>query len=216
VAAGRRRGTCAAPVGDQESCIAVFVLARRTPSRNFERTSETGADLWTLPLDLGDLEHPKPGIPEPFLRTPSDERSPAFSPDGRWIAYQSDESGRYEVYVQPFPGPGGKAQISTNGGMFPIWSRNARELFFETPDGRITVADYTAQGDSFVPAKPRLWSDQQILSTRTILSLDLAPDGRRFAVLAIPGAPSEEKGNVHVTFLMNFFDELRRHGPVTK
>jgi serine/threonine-protein kinase len=89
-----------------------------------------GWDLWTLALDVSDPDHPKPGKPQPFLRTPSSEAFPAVSPDGRWIGYQSDESGRGEVYVRPFPGPGGKWQISNTGGRRPVWSHNGRELFF--------------------------------------------------------------------------------------
>ena len=93
---------------------------------------DTGFDLWTLPLDVSDPEHPKPGKPELFLGTPFNEQEPAFSPDGRWIAYTSNESGRNEVYVRPFPGGApsgsGKWQISTGGGAHPIWSRNGREL----------------------------------------------------------------------------------------
>ena len=117
----------------------------------------------TLPLDTSDPDHPKPGKPEPFLGTPSDENVPMFSPDGRWIAYRSNESGTDEIYVRPFPaGRGGKWQISTGGGLYPIWSNNGRELFYETPDYRIMVVDYTVSGDSFVPGKPRLWSDKQI------------------------------------------------------
>ncbi len=108
-----------------------FPDGRRLAYHEFD--PETGCDLWTLPLDVSDPDHPKPGKPELFLRTPSNERYPAVSPDGRWIAYQSDESGRYEVYVRPFPGPGGKWQISNSGGMLPIWSRNGRELFFQNP-----------------------------------------------------------------------------------
>ena len=93
---------------------------------------------------MSDPDHPKPGKPELFLRTPFDETEPAFSPDGRWIAYASNESGRYEVYVRPFPGGApsgsGKWQISTGGGFHPIWSRDGRELFYETlSDNRIMV-----------------------------------------------------------------------------
>ena len=74
-----------------------------------ETNPETGFDLWTLPLDLTDPDHPKPGKPEPFLRTPADERVPRFSPDGRWIAFRSNESGNNEIYVRPFPaGTGGR------------------------------------------------------------------------------------------------------------
>src|SRR5207249_3264593 len=84
---------------------------------------------------------------------------PTFSPDGRWIAYRSDESGRDETYVRPFPGPGGKWQISTGGGTNPTWSRTRHELFYGTPDQRIMVAPYTVEGDSFRAEKPRLWSE---------------------------------------------------------
>src|SRR6202030_1842180 len=65
-----------------------------------------------------------------FLRTPFNETAPRFSPDGRWLAYSSDESGRREIYVQPYPGPGGKRQISTEGGTEPVWNPDGRELFY--------------------------------------------------------------------------------------
>jgi len=176
----------------------------------YQTDPETSFDIWTLPLDLSDPDHPKPGKPEPFLRTPAQELRPAFSPDGRWIAYTSDESGRYEIYVRPYPGPGGKWQISTTGGNPPIWSRDGRELFFETLDNRIMVTDYTVTGSSFVSGKPRLWSETQIRATGAVANLDLAPDGKRFAVFPMPDPNAEETGSVHVTFLLNFFDELKR------
>ncbi len=187
-----------------------------------ERPVDTLFDLWTLPLDVSDPEHPKPGKPELFLRTPLMEREPAYSPDGRWIAYASNESGRFEVYVRPFPGgaPSGsvKWQISTGGGRSPIWSRDGPELFYKSLDNRIMVAAYTAKADSFVPDKPRLWSDAQILDPGPGVqwSLDLAPDGKRFAVFPRPQAASEQKGSIHVTVLLNFFDELRRKLPPRK
>jgi Tol biopolymer transport system component len=172
-------------------------------------------DLWTLPLDTSDAEHPKPAKPEPFLRTPATETYPAFSPDGHWMAYQSDESGQVEIYVRPFPGPGGKWQISTRGGQYPMWSQKNQELFYESLDSHIMVADYTGNAGSFDPGKPRLWSDREILSNG-IKNLDLAPDGKRFAVFPLPEAKDQGKGSVHVTFLLNFFDELRRRVPVSK
>jgi serine/threonine-protein kinase len=180
-----------------------------------ETNPDTGQDIWTLPLDLSDPDHPKPGKPELFLRTPTNELLPAFSPDGRWIAYRSDELETSEIFVRPYPGPGGKTQISTGGGLYAIWSSSGRELFFETPDNRIMVVDYTANGDSFIPGKPRLWSDKQIFYPG-VVNLTLAPDGKRFAVFPMPEAMGGEKGSVHVTFLLNFFDELRRRVPVTK
>jgi Tol biopolymer transport system component/predicted Ser/Thr protein kinase len=178
---------------------------------------ETGLDLWTLPLDLGDPEHPKAGTPEAFLRTMADEWEPAFSPDGRWVAYLSTATGVNEVYVQPFPGPGGKWLISTGGGRHPIWSRNGRELFYQAPDYRIMVATYTAKGDSFAADKPRPWAPTQILEPNALYwNLDLAPDGKRFVVAARPEATGGQKGSVHVTVLLNFFDELRRRVPADK
>ena len=176
----------------------------------------SGGDLWTLALDLSDPDHPKPGKPQPFLRTPSNEVFPAVSPDGLWIAYQSDESGRYEVYVRPFPPGPGRWPISNAGGQLPVWSRKSRELFFQNPDHRIMVADYTATSDSFMPGKTHLWSDQRLQDVGLNLNYDLAPDGKSFAILPELKAPPEEKGNVHVTFLLNFFDELRRRAPVGK
>jgi serine/threonine-protein kinase len=179
----------------------------------YEVNSGTGNDLWTLPLDLTDPDHPKPGKPEPFLRTPNIETLPRFSPDGRWIAYLSNESGSSEIYVRPFPNAsGGRWQISSDGGLYAIWSNNGRELFYETMENRIMVVDYSVEGGSFVPGKPRLWSDKQLFYAGNS-NLDLAPDGKRFAVLALPETPPDEKGTVHVTMLLNFFDELKRRIP---
>jgi serine/threonine-protein kinase len=182
---------------------------------------DTAFHLWTLPLDISDPERPKPGKPELFLRTPFNEAEPAFSPDGRWIAYTSSESGSNEVYVRPFPGGAssgsGKWQIS-NGGGHPIWSRDGRELFYETPDNRIMAATYTAKGDSFAADKPRSWSNTQIMDLfgTGIWNLDLSPDGKRFAAIPRPEATAEQKRSVHVMVLLNFFDELRRRVPVGK
>ena len=181
-----------------------------------EISPETGFDIWTLPLDMNDPDHPKPGKPELFLRTPATELVPAFSPNGRWIAYRSDESGTNEIYVRPFPdGSRGKWQISTGGGLFAIWSNDGRELFYETLDNRIMVVDYTVNGDSFGFGKPRLWCDKQIFYPG-FLNLDLAPDGKRFAVFPMPEDQGGEKGSARLTFLLNFFDELKRRLPAVK
>jgi len=181
-----------------------------------EGVDQSRYGLSTLPLDLSEPEHPKAGKSEVFLSN-GNNSYPSFSPDGRWIAYLSNESGSLDIYVRPFPGPGGKWQIST-GGAFPIWSRNGRELFYETPfDNRIMVTEYTAPGDSFLAGKPRPWSDRQIFNTGTaVTNLDLAPDGKRFAVLQRPDAADESKGSAHVIFLLNFLDELRRRVPAGK
>ena len=117
-----------------------------------------------------------------------------------------------EVYVRPFPADpaGGKWQISSGGGNYPLWSRNGRELFYLGPNG-IMVVSYTAKGASFVPDKPRLWSDHRIFNAFGSKNYDLAPDGKRFAVLELP--EREQKPETHATILLNFFDEVRRRAP---
>jgi hypothetical protein len=84
------------------------------------------------------------------------EIEPAFSPDGRWLAYVSNESRNAEVYVRPFPGPGGRWQVSTGGGYLPTWSRNGKELFFRQGRRSIMGVSYTVRNDVFQPDKPRL------------------------------------------------------------
>ena len=179
-----------------------------------EQDSKTTYDVWTVPIE-SDGAGMRAGKPEVFLQTPADERSPGFSPDGRWLAYSSNESGTPQVYVRAFPDKGGKWQISNNGGVHPMWSRG--DLFFETPDQHIMAAAYTVKGDSFVAGKPRLWSEKPITGSVTNKNLDLAPDGKRIAALmpATEAKGSQEAQN-HVVFLMNFFDELRRTVPLGK
>jgi serine/threonine-protein kinase len=172
---------------------------------------ETGIDILILPLDLTDPDHPKPGTPQPLLTSPAAERYAAFSPDGQWIAYASDESSRQEVYVRRVTEPGGKWQISTSGGNMPMWSRQGQQIFYVV-GGRIMVADYEVTGNSFVRHNPRLWSPAQVFDPGYLI-LDLAPDAKRFAVFVNPAPPTENPATVHVTFLLHFFDELRRRVP---
>ena len=156
------------------------------------------------------IEGDAPNEPTPFLDGPFDETHPAFSPDGRWLAYASNESGRFEVYVRPFSGAEGKWQISTDGGTYPTWSPKRNELFFYHTAGRIMVAAYTSESESFRAAKPRLWSEAARWDDLTRRSRDFAlhPDGDRFAVFS-PGESEENK----LTFIFNFFDELERLAP---
>jgi len=177
----------------------------------------TGFDLWTVALDVSDPDHPKAGKPELFLRTPFNERDPVFSPDGRWIAYTSNESGPRELYVRPFPGPGGKWQISTEGALYPRWHPSGHTLFYESASAdRILAADYTATSDSFSASKPRVWASLPMINNSGNVNLDVAPDGKRFAVFPAPDAKESAQGSVHVTFLLNFLDELRRRIPAGK
>lgn len=166
-----------------------------------------GTEIWTLPLDLTDPEHPKPGKPELFLRAEDTVSNVAFSPDGRWLAY-SGVNASNEVFVRPFPGPGGKWQISSGGGGRVVWSRNGRELFYRVQsgvNGVVHVVDYKVQGDTFVASQPRVWLQWQLRNA----PVDLAPDGKRF-VVAMDADAGEQKASTHAVFLFNFFDELRR------
>jgi serine/threonine-protein kinase len=163
-------------------------------------------DIFIAPFE-GDSKHPRLGKAELFLGTQYDERHPVFSPDGRWIAYQSDESGPFQIYVRPFPGPGGRWQVSTGGGLFPTWSPS-RELLFETsPDSRVMASPYAAQGDSFTSSVPRLWSESHLFPMGLQLNYDLAPDGKRLAAIV---AADEATPVSQLTLLVNFGDELRR------
>jgi Tol biopolymer transport system component len=180
-----------------------------------ENDPQTGMDLWILPMEGNETSGWKPGKPTAFLKSPSNEVEPAFSPDGKWLAYQSSESGRSEVYVRPFPGPGGKWQVSTGGGSYPTWSRNRKELFYRTAEFGFMVAAYAVAGDSFRAEKPRQWSPGLVPARGTARTFDLHPDGRRFAVLKDAEQQAEEKRD-KVVFIENFFDELRRVAPAGK
>jgi len=173
---------------------------------------DTSWDIMTLAVGGDEKSGWKVGEPEPFLNTPFSERSPAFSPDGRWLAYTSDESRNFEVYVRPFPGPGGKWQISTGGGDFPRWSRNGKELLYCAGDNRIMVAKYATSGDSFHADRPQIWSPGQFNCNGFVPEFDLHPDGKRLAVLKASGTGEVLKGD-KVSFIFNFFDELRRKVP---
>jgi serine/threonine protein kinase len=101
---------------------------------------QTGSDLWILPVH-GNKK------PVPFLKTPFEERNGQFSPDGKWVAYESNESGRFEIYVQPFPGPGRKVPISSNGGAQPRWNKNGKEIFYVSLDSKLTAAPVKVSPD---------------------------------------------------------------------
>jgi serine/threonine-protein kinase len=180
-----------------------------------EVNSQGDGDILILPIEGDETSGFKPGTPTVFLRTPFNEGSPMFSPDGRWIAYISNESGRNEIYVRPFPGPGGKWQISAEGGDDPTWSRVRPELLFANGNTlQLWVSSYATAGESFRADKPRLWSAATFAERPRAPSrdLDLHPDGQRFAVAAAVRPDSIVKVD-HVVLVQNFFDELRRVAP---
>jgi hypothetical protein len=166
-------------------------------------------------LHQNHLNHPQLGKAEPFVESKYITIEPAFSPDGRWLAYFSAEPGREGLWVRPFPGPGSGWRVWSGAGGYPIWSRNGRELLFLADRQRVMVVDYTARGDSFVAGQPQPWSEKSLLNLGSppVYTYDLAPAGKRFAVVLYPDGTADEKPVTHVTFLLNFFDELRHRVP---
>ena len=168
----------------------------------------TGADLWVVPMAGDDR------TPSVFLKTPFNEAWGAFSPDGRWVAYQSNESGPSEIYVRPFvppvaagtaagPGPtGGQWQVSTAGGVFPVWRPDGKELYYLNPEGAMMAATITVTGSTLAPGAPVVLFPTRILgggaSPDWVGRYDVAPDGRFLinTVLDVDAAP--------ITLLMNW------------
>ena len=166
-----------------------------------EANPDTGNDLWVL--RLGDRKA------QPFLRTRFSEATPRFSPDGRWLAYVSDESGRNEIYVQPYPGPGGKWQISTEGGTEPVWNRNGRELFYRS-GSKMMAVDVTTQ-PSFAAGNPRmLFQGDYVPAANPVTNYDVSPDGQRFLMLK----PVEQAAApTQIVVVQNWFEELKQKVP---
>jgi Tol biopolymer transport system component len=133
-------------------------------------SSKTDYDLWSLPL-FGDRK------PFAVAQTTFAEDEGRFSPDGRWITFQSNETGRNEIYIQPFPGPGPKVQVSAGGGTSPRWPRAGRELFYVGPDNRVMAVAVAERGSSVSANTPL-----GLLTLREGDSYDVSPDGQRFLV----------------------------------
>ena len=180
-----------------------------------ERSDRTAWDLMILPMDGDDASGWKPGTPTAFRNSSSSEREPMFSPDGRWIAYWSNESGLgYEVYVRPFANPNVVWQITTGGGEHPTWSRTARELFYSL-NGQIWVMSFQVDGDSFRAETPRLLAETHFVERAQNRMFDVHPDGNRF-VLAVDANAAAGAGEHKAVFVFDFFNELRRFASVTK
>jgi serine/threonine-protein kinase len=175
----------------------------------------TGEGMLVLPLDTSDPDHPKPGKPGSVASAQGAFHYGAFSPDGRWLAIASAEANSYQVYVRPYPAvsAGGKWQISTVPGRYPVWSRKGHELFYETMDGHVMVTNYTTKGDTFTPGTPRRWTETPLVSIGAYPNFDMSPDGQRIVAMVAPDAWPREKGPIHAIFLVNVFDELKRKLP---
>jgi serine/threonine-protein kinase len=140
-----------------------------------------------------------------IISSSAQEIAPAFSPDGRWIAYVSDESGRDEIYVSPSSKEGGKLQISTNGGTEPLWSPDGRELFYRVGQAMTAVPVETIP--SFRHGKPKKLFDKLFYSSGYSTVYDIHPDGDRFLMIKTPEGWEGSQINV----VLNWFEELKRH-----
>ena len=156
---------------------------------------KTRSDLWVLPL-AGDRK------PKPFVQTEFDEGNGQFSPDGRWVAYASNESGRFEVYVQPFPGPGPKWQVSTSGGILPKWRRDGKELFY--PQGDSVMSVEVKAGAQFEASAPRTLFQGQTVPQAVLIHQGhhyaVTADGKRFLFVK----PKGEAITAPITVVLNW------------
>ena len=150
-------------------------------------SAKTARDIWAVPLD---------GDRKPFVvvQTGFEETAGRFSPDGHWIAYTSNESGRNEVYVQPFPGPGRNWQISTGGGNPPQWRDDGREIFYAAPDNRMMAVSVRINGSIIEAGTP------VALFTRRGSQYTASPDGQRF----LSNTPLEEASTPPITVVLNW------------
>ena len=162
-----------------------------------EEHPTTGFDLWVMPPD-GDQ------TPRSFFATPATETHLHFSPNGRWVAYMSTESGRAEVYVRPFPGPGGAIPISTDGGSLPVWSADGRELFYRNGETMMVVSVDT--GVRFTAGTPEILFDGAYNNTNN--DYDVSDDGRFLMVRPDPNATANR-----LQVVLNWVEELKARVP---
>jgi Tol biopolymer transport system component len=161
----------------------------------------TRDDLWVLPM-TGTRK------PELFLQTDFSERQAQFSPDGKWIAYSSDESGEYEIYVLPFPssGPGGKSRISSGGGAMPRWRGDGRELFYVTPDSKMMAVDVTP-GTALRFGTPRMLFQSNIVSAAIAFHrYAVTSDGQRFLI----NSRQSDENTAYLTVVLNALSGLKK------
>jgi Tol biopolymer transport system component len=173
-----------------------------------EQTSAQQWDLMVLSLDVSGSGW-KAGPATRVLSKLAQRPTAVFSPDGKWLAYTSNESGRSEVFVRSFPGPGAHWQVSTSGGWVPTWSRRRNELVYLSllPDSHLMVVSYTIEGDTFRAGPPQAWSEHPIGGRPTARSFDLHPDGDR---IVASGDPTTTPNVDKVVLVSNVLDDVRR------
>jgi dipeptidyl aminopeptidase/acylaminoacyl peptidase len=161
---------------------------------------KTKMDVWVLPV-TGSGE----AKPFPVVRTEAKETAGRLSPDGRWLAYASDVSGRYEIYVQSFPGGGGKRQVSNGGGNSPRWRRDGRELFYYAADGKLMAAPVIS-GESFETGAAVSLFEFRAGTDPTFAPYAVTADGQRFLINAVV----ETEPNAPLTVVVNWTAGVKR------
>jgi serine/threonine-protein kinase len=162
-------------------------------------------DIYIVPVD-------QPNMIRPLLNTSASETYPAFSPDGHWLAYCSDKSGRSELYVQAYPGPGNPVLVSTDGASEPVWSRDGKELFYRNA-GKMMSVRFRTSGPNFEPEKAAPLFDTSPLSTLPTRMYDVSPDGRFLMVQPIPDQTSDRDKKIfpsNLRVVLNWPEELHR------
>jgi serine/threonine-protein kinase len=149
--------------------------------------------------------------PKTMLSASYGHFDPVFSPDGKWLAYESTETGRREVFVRRFPELDHREQISLAGGTIPIWSRTHNEVFYRSTEG-IMVVSYAPANGEFNASKPRVWSREQLANLDGVRNLDLHPDGTRMVIVKSADTP-EALAREKAMLVLNFAAELRRIAP---
>jgi serine/threonine-protein kinase len=154
------------------------------------------------------------GGAEPVLGSQFNELHAEISPDGNWIAYQSTESGRSEVYVRSFPDPesAGRSQVSIDGGTRPLWARNGRELFFLDPVGRLMAVPVQLASGSFTAGNPTRVLNRAYVNADNARTYDVSSDGQRFLMVKETGAATAESV-LNLVLVQNWFEELKRLVP---
>jgi dipeptidyl aminopeptidase/acylaminoacyl peptidase len=163
----------------------------------------TQSDLWQAPLD-----HPRDA--KPFVVSPFAETQGTISPDGRWVAYQSDESGKSEIYVVDLPGGGNRVQASTDGGSEPVWSRSGKELFYRS--GKKFMSVPVKAGAVFVRDPPHVLFESDFVTNSDlgIAAYDVSPDGQRFYLVQ---EDSKKDRQAKLNLVLNWSEELKRLAP---
>jgi eukaryotic-like serine/threonine-protein kinase len=171
-----------------------------------ETHPDTNRDIYVVDLK-GDRKS------KPWLQTPFDETYPLFSPDGKWIAYVSNESGRFEIYIRPASGTGGKWQISTDGGQADQWNPNGKELFYQNGDKMYSVEIKTEP--TFSASTPHLLFEGNYEKQSGVgANYNVSPDGQRFLMIK-PGGVRQE-GATQINVVLNWFEELKAKVPLAK